>query len=103
MVELAIFLLQNLAKDINQNQRLVKTFKRPNLLKLHEDFLESVFGAKLKLEKQAWIEKVSSQAKWILAPEQIRHTCVNLLDRQRDATSNDEPDWVVDARWVTKL
>ena len=73
------------------------------MLKLHEDYLETVFGAKSKLEKQVWIEKLSSDAKWILYPELIRQTCIKLLDRPNESASNDEPDWIIDTRWATKL
>jgi hypothetical protein len=44
-VELSVFLLKDFAKEKAQNDHLVNTLKRANLFKLHEDFLDKVFGA----------------------------------------------------------
>jgi hypothetical protein len=72
MVELAIFILTDHARDVKQCQHLVNTFKIENLYKMHEDFLDDVFGAESKLDKQEFIDKVIQKAKWILKPDQIR-------------------------------
>ena len=45
MVELAIFILTDHATNVKLCQHLVNTFKIENMYKLHEDFLDDVFGS----------------------------------------------------------
>ena len=38
-----------------------------------EDFLEDVFGVQARLSNDAWLKKVTHEAKWIFEPTEIRN------------------------------
>ena len=56
MIELAVFLLGDFAKENIQ----LTGVTRSNICKMHEEFLDSMFGSRPKLDRQAWIDTVSS-------------------------------------------
>ena len=61
-----------------------------------------MFGVKSKLEREIWLQKLSSDGKWILSPDAIRQSASKILERPSDATA-EEPDWIIDARWLIIL
>jgi len=64
---------------------------------MHENFLDDMFGDNAKIDKDKWIENVSSKfsnTKWILKPELMRQYAWDTLnlkekkDRVADAPQN---------------
>ena len=74
---------------------------------MHENFLEEMFGDYAKVEKNKWLENVSSKSsttKWIIKPELMRQYAWDILHlKDKKDRIADAPDHKFTKRWVTKL
>ena len=74
---------------------------------MHENFLDIMFGDASKIDKNKWLENVSSKSsetKWILKPELMRQYAWDLLhlkDKKDRIAEAPENKYV--KRWVTIL
>jgi capsule polysaccharide export protein KpsE/RkpR len=59
MVEIGVFILADFARNLERNDYLVKNLKVENVYRLHEDFIDAIYGLESHIEKEKWLEKVS--------------------------------------------
>lgn len=59
MVEIGVFILQDFAKNQERNDYLVKNLKVENVYRLHEDFIDMIYGLESHTAKDKWLEKVA--------------------------------------------
>lgn len=79
MLEIGILSLHQFAKDQEQNNWLAKNIKLANIYRMHENFIDIVFGVQSKVDKEIWLETVSSEVPWILKPETMRVYAYELM------------------------
>ncbi len=59
MVEIGVFTLQDFARNQERNDYLVKNLKVENVYRLHEDFIDTIYGLESHTAKDKWLEKVA--------------------------------------------
>ena len=69
---------------------------------MFENYLDEIFGEESKVDKERWIELVSTKLQWILKPETMRSYiyCDVLNNPDADKRSSDEcPINVSNLKW----
>lgn len=86
------------------NKYLIKNLKIENIYRMHENFIDLIFGIKSKVEKDIWLDIVSKEVKWILKPETMRQYAYDLLHMPKESERVYEaPDYKYRNRWVKKI
>ena len=73
------------------------------MYRLHEDFIDVIYGLESHQTKDVWLEKVAEEVQWILKPETMRDKLWDLLHKPKKDQVFDEPDFKLNKRWVTTL
>lgn len=103
MVEIGVLLLKDFARNQQVSKYLNKNLKIENIYRMHENFIDTIYGQQSKVDREPWLEEVALQVPWILKPETMRLYAYELLQKPKDEQVFEEPEFPRTKRWVSKL
>lgn len=104
MVEIGVLILKDFARNQQMSKYLNHNLKLKNVYRMHENFVDKIYGFESRLDREIWIEKVAKQVPWILKPETMRLYAYELLQKENPKDQIfDKPDYSLTPRWFNML
>ena len=84
MFEIGIIILKDFARDQKVSKEINEQFTVKHLYYLFEKYIGTIFGYESKMNKEPWLEKISTEAQWCLKPETMRSYVWQLMQNMTD-------------------
>ena len=92
--------MKDFARNQERNNWLVENVKLANIYRMQEYFIDTVYGLESKIDKEPWLELVSTKVPWILKPETMRKYLYDMMHKEKvEDREYDEPDYPINKRW----